>query len=147
MSPFASTLRTFRLATGMTQQELAARVGVTRGYLAALECDRKPAPGYEAVMRLCAGLGLSAAEASRLHATRTRSSRRFILQDDALGEAYELVHKIFAIVHELSKTDLQALTVVVGKFAPTPSGSESSQAPRPGRQALKPSCQTEESPM
>lgn len=130
MSPFATTLRTFRIASGMTQQELGARIGVTRGYLAALECDRKPAPGYEAVMRLCAGLGLNAVEASRLHATRTESSRRLILQDNASRSAYELVHRLFAMVHELSETDLQALLVVLGKFAPTPDGSEMRQAPR-----------------
>jgi transcriptional regulator with XRE-family HTH domain len=63
MSPkrFAVRLRTLRLKKGLTQDALAKKVGVTRGYLARLEMGRHDPP-LSRLCKLAKALGVPAAE-------------------------------------------------------------------------------------
>lgn len=127
MSPFAKLLREFRSKTSITQQELATRVCLERSYVAALECGTRPPPSHQVVVKFCLALGLSSAQASRLHAARQKSSRSYLLHSDAPEGAYELAHRLFSIVHELSEDDLQLLNGLLVKFVHTsrlPSGAK-----------------------
>jgi transcriptional regulator with XRE-family HTH domain len=63
MSPkrFAMRLRTLRLKKNLTQDALAKRVGVTRGYLARLEMGRHDPP-LSRLRKLAKALGVPVTE-------------------------------------------------------------------------------------
>lgn len=58
----ATALRSVRLVKGLTQTELAARSGVDRSYISALENGRRKAPSWEIIVALARALDMSVAE-------------------------------------------------------------------------------------
>ena len=54
-------LRRLRRKAGLTQAELAAKAGVSRGYIAAMETGHRKAPTVETLKRLAKALGVSVA--------------------------------------------------------------------------------------
>ena len=56
---FGQKLRALRRATGVTQRELAKRVGVDFSYISKLENDRVPPPAADTVVRTCEALGVA----------------------------------------------------------------------------------------
>jgi transcriptional regulator with XRE-family HTH domain len=71
----AAVLREFRLASGLTQAELARQAGVGLGTVRDLEQGRRARPSVTSVARLASALGLDAAQTARLTGTGARSSR------------------------------------------------------------------------
>src|SRR5690348_10479298 len=65
---FGDLLRRFRLAAGLTQEDLAAQAGLSVRGLSDLERGARLAPRRETVQLLAAALQLSAAERTRLEA-------------------------------------------------------------------------------
>ncbi|HEU5430246.1 MAG TPA: helix-turn-helix domain-containing protein, partial [Thermomicrobiales bacterium] len=68
MASFGEALRRLREAAGMTQAELAARTGLSRDAVSALERGHRRQPHSETVRALAAGLGLSDAATRTLRA-------------------------------------------------------------------------------
>ncbi|MEO3815628.1 BTAD domain-containing putative transcriptional regulator [Plantactinospora sp. B24E8] len=66
---FGGLLRAHRRRTGMTQQELAARAGVSTGAIRDLEQGRTRSPKWGSVQAIATALGLSARDVGQLHAT------------------------------------------------------------------------------
>ena len=58
----AKTLKQLRKQSGLTQLQLAAKSGVSRGYLARLEAGLQTDPGLRIVKKLAKALNVSAAE-------------------------------------------------------------------------------------
>lgn len=58
----APVLARWRQALGWTQDELAARAGISRGYLSELERGLPAQPGLSVLSRVCAAMGHSWAE-------------------------------------------------------------------------------------
>lgn len=56
MSQFGDTLQELRIESGLTQLQVAERVGVSNAYISALESGRKPAPPYAIVSAMAAAL-------------------------------------------------------------------------------------------
>lgn len=56
------TLKDARLSAGLTQTQLADRVGVSQTTVYDLEVGRNQSPSYETVIRLAAALGVSPEE-------------------------------------------------------------------------------------
>ncbi len=52
-------LATWRLELGWTQEELATRAGISRGYLSRLERGVPERPGLDVISRVCAAMGHS----------------------------------------------------------------------------------------
>ncbi|HZC05153.1 MAG TPA: helix-turn-helix transcriptional regulator [Ktedonobacterales bacterium] len=67
--PFGSLLRQYRLAQGLTQQELADRAGLARRGIDDLERGVHHAPYRDTVQRLVTALGLTEDAAARLETT------------------------------------------------------------------------------
>ncbi len=53
------TLLEARLARGLTQEQLAARSGVTQATISNLEVGRVQSPGWDTVAKLCAALDMA----------------------------------------------------------------------------------------
>jgi non-specific serine/threonine protein kinase len=66
-------LRRYRLAAGLTQEELAERAGVSVKGLSLLESGKRQTPYRHTVTLLATALGLSSAEAARLQAAVVRA--------------------------------------------------------------------------
>jgi transcriptional regulator with XRE-family HTH domain len=64
MSPrrLSTVLREIRAAKDMTQEELAKRAKVSRGYLADLEAGHRKNPSMDTVKRLARALGVPVTE-------------------------------------------------------------------------------------
>jgi transcriptional regulator with XRE-family HTH domain len=56
---FGQRLQSLRRAKGVTQRELAGRVGVDFSYISKMENDRLPPPAAETVVRICEALGIA----------------------------------------------------------------------------------------
>nr|WP_271115167.1 helix-turn-helix transcriptional regulator [Paracoccus aerodenitrificans] len=61
LDAFAKTLRKQRIATGLSQEELAHRAGVSMRYVSLLE-SRRHQPSLATIHGLCRGLSLSMAD-------------------------------------------------------------------------------------
>jgi transcriptional regulator with XRE-family HTH domain len=66
--PFGTLLRRLRLATGLTQEELAARAGLSAGAIGALERGLRRTPQRETLALLADALGLAAPERAQFEA-------------------------------------------------------------------------------
>lgn len=64
--PFGELLRRYRMAAGLTQEELAERAGLSRRAIGALETGDRRTPHKETIALLAEALGLTAAEQSLL---------------------------------------------------------------------------------
>lgn len=58
MTTFGENLRELRVAAGLTQAQIAERIGVSNTYVSALESGRKPAPPHALVESLAACLDI-----------------------------------------------------------------------------------------
>jgi transcriptional regulator with XRE-family HTH domain len=67
-----SNVRRLRLAAGLSQEELAARIGVEQGYVSRLEAGQKN-PTIVTIWHMAVALQVPAAE---LLASKTRRSRK-----------------------------------------------------------------------
>ena len=66
MTPFGERLRALRAARNLTQQELAAKLGVSNAYLSALEHGRRGVPTFDLLQRIITTLGVIWDEADEL---------------------------------------------------------------------------------
>ena len=98
MSRFGDLLRQLRTARGLTQAELASKVGISHVYVSALETGRRSAPPHAVVSALASCLGIPIEE---LWSTaRTERALRLELRID--GTATSLRR------HKLDSGDKQA---------------------------------------
>lgn len=67
-STFAELLRDHRLKAGLSQEDLAERIGVNRAYVAMLETGRRRNPSRKTLAALVAALSLSEAETQQVAA-------------------------------------------------------------------------------
>src|SRR5271166_2679929 len=70
---FGAALRRYRLAAGLTQEELAGRAGMSVPGLSALESGKRQTPYRHTVTLLATALDLPPAEAARLQAAVVRA--------------------------------------------------------------------------
>jgi DNA-binding XRE family transcriptional regulator len=69
---FGWLLRRYRLAAGLTQEDLAERAGLSVGGLSALESGKRQTPYRHTVTLLAQALGLTPSEAATLEAAVSR---------------------------------------------------------------------------
>lgn len=56
---FGAALRTLRRETGISQRDLAAKIGLDFSYISKLENDRLPSPSADTVVKICEVLGVA----------------------------------------------------------------------------------------
>src|SRR5579875_1574265 len=72
---FGTLLKHYRLAAGLSQEQLAERAGLSADAISALERAIRRAPYRETVQRVAAALGLAREDAALLHAAVARGRR------------------------------------------------------------------------
>ncbi len=83
-------LKTLRKSSGMTQQSLAERVGVSRIYIQALESNRR-LPSMKLLQKLAQALGVEAADI--VETFKGDRQNRFQIEELWKNEAVELWYK------------------------------------------------------
>ena len=73
MTPFGERMRALRAARGLTQQQQADQLGVSKAYISALETGARGRPSAPFVDQICAWLGLIWDDAEELKALAARS--------------------------------------------------------------------------
>ena len=73
MTPFGERMRVLRAARGLTQQQQADQLGVSKAYISALENGARGRPSAPFVDQICAWLGLIWDDAEDLKALAARS--------------------------------------------------------------------------
>jgi transcriptional regulator with XRE-family HTH domain len=73
MTPFGERMRVLRAARGLTQQQQADQLGVSKAYISALENGARGRPSSPFVDQICAWLGLIWDDAEDLKALAARS--------------------------------------------------------------------------
>jgi transcriptional regulator with XRE-family HTH domain len=56
---FGQSLRELRRSKGVSQRELAGKVGVDFSYISKLENDRLPPPAADTIVKICEALGIA----------------------------------------------------------------------------------------
>ena len=59
---FGQSLRELRRSKGVSQRELAGRVGVDFSYISKVENDRLPPPAADTIVKICEALGVAPEE-------------------------------------------------------------------------------------
>ncbi len=73
MTPFGERMRELRAARGLTQQQQADQLGVSKAYISALETGARGRPSAPFVDQICAWLGLIWDDAEELKALAAMS--------------------------------------------------------------------------
>lgn len=73
MTPFGKRMRALRAARGLTQQQQADQLGVSKAYISALETGRRGQPSAPLVDQICVWLGLIWDDAEELKALAAMS--------------------------------------------------------------------------
>ena len=73
MTPFGERMRALRAVRGLTQQQQADQLGVSKAYISALETGARGRPSAPFVDQICAWLGLIWDDAEELKALAARS--------------------------------------------------------------------------
>lgn len=105
LSAFQQRLRTLRKGAGLTQPALAERVGISTGYMWALESRRprpRSRPGADLIERLASTLGTTSSYLLHgLDDTQTTDEGPFLAQYQTLPEpARDVVQTLVGMLHK-----------------------------------------------
>lgn len=110
MTPFGARVRSLRQRVGMTQAELASRLGVTPAYLSALEHGRRGRPTFTLLQGVIQALGIIWDEADDLLRLAELSDPRVVIDTAGLSpEATRLANRLARRIADLDDTDLATL--------------------------------------
>ena len=110
MTPFGARIRTMRAAKGVTQSEMAQDLGVSAGYLSALENGKRGRPNYAFVQRVAHYFNVIWDEADELARLAALSDPRVTVDTAGLvPEATELANLLAGHVHRLRPEEIKDL--------------------------------------
>lgn len=110
MTPFGARLRELRAERGMTQKEMAAKVGVSAAYLSALEHGHRGVPGWALLQRIIACLNIIWDDADELQRLALQSAPKVVIDTSGMDPAAtELANLLGQAIGKLSREDLEHL--------------------------------------
>ena len=110
MTPFGERLRELRAIRGMTQKQMAARIGVSPAYLSALEHGKRGTPRWILVQQIIACLNVIWDEADDLQRLAMRSAPKVTIDTSSLSpRATELANLLAAGIDHLGDPELEDL--------------------------------------
>ncbi|QKV19823.1 helix-turn-helix domain-containing protein [Oricola thermophila] len=110
MTPFGARLRELRAERGMTQKEMADRIGVSAAYLSALEHGHRGVPSWPLLQRIIACLNIIWDDADELQRLAMRSAPKVTIDTSGMDPAAtELANLLGQSIGRLSKEDLEHL--------------------------------------
>ena len=114
MTPFGRRLRELRAERGVTQAQMAAALGVTAGYLSALENGKRGRASFAFVQAVAQYLNVIWDEADELSRLAALSDPRVTVDTAGMvPEATELANLLAAHVHRLQASELDELLKVL----------------------------------
>ena len=114
MTPFGERMRELRAARGLTQQQQADQLGVSKAYISALENGARGRPSAPFVDQICAWLGLIWDDAEDLKALAARSHPKPTIDASrSHAGAVELANLMATHIGSLDRTACQRLIDVL----------------------------------
>ena len=113
MSPFSYYLQEIRKSYGISQRQLAARIGFEQAYLSGLELNKKGPPNEEFLNKLILGLGLNEEEVSKLYKAVQESRRRYVLPENTTMNEYRLVNQLWEHIGSLLPAQITMIREVL----------------------------------
>ena len=114
MTPFGERMRVLRAAHGLTQQQQADQLGVSKAYISALENGARGRPSAPFVDQICAWLGLIWDDAEDLKALAARSHPKPTIDASrSHAGAVELANLMATHIGSLDRTVCQRLIDVL----------------------------------
>jgi len=122
MTPFGEKMRSLRRAKGLTQQDQADYLGVSKAYISALENGSRGRPSGPLVDQICAWLGLIWDDAEHLKALAALSHPKpTINASQCSSEAVFLANLLAQNIDKLDPIQCNALiTEIEGYLAEVP---------------------------
>lgn len=110
MTPFGERLRELRAEKGISQKEMAEKVGVSAAYLSALEHGHRGVPSWVLLQRIIACLNIIWDEADELQRLALRSHPKVTIDTSGLNPmATELANLLQQSIGDLRPEDLDHL--------------------------------------
>lgn len=114
MTPFGERMRELRAVHGLTQQQQADQLGVSKAYISALENGARGRPSAPFVDQICAWLGLIWDDAEDLKALAARSHPKPTIDASrSHAGAVELANLMATHIGSLDRTACQRLIDVL----------------------------------
>ncbi|MDN2566413.1 helix-turn-helix domain-containing protein [Aquibium sp. A9E412] len=111
MTPFGERVRQLRRERGISQQAMAEALGVSAGYLSALEHGRRSPPNWAMVQKVIGFFNVIWDEAEELERLARVSHPRVAVDTAGLSpRATALANRLAETVGELDETALERLT-------------------------------------
>lgn len=96
MTPFGEALRKLRREKGVSQQEMAAAIGVSAAYLSALEHGRRGRPSFDFLQRVVGYFNIIWDEAEELFRLAECSDPRVVVDTAGLPPKYTALANLLA---------------------------------------------------
>ncbi|MCI5077533.1 helix-turn-helix transcriptional regulator [Oricola sp.] len=110
MTPFGERLRQLRSERGMSQKEMAQKVGVSAAYLSALEHGHRGLPSWALLQRIIACLNIIWDDADELQRLALQSAPKVSIDTAGMHPlATELANLLQQSIGDLSPEDLDHL--------------------------------------
>lgn len=109
MTPFGDSLQAFRHVRRIQQADLADSLGVSRGYISALEKGRKVPAKLEFVLKITEVLKLNVAESQQLFDSLEKSRQVWKVPSETGPEEYDFLHALWSRLGTLDKKQLQGM--------------------------------------
>lgn len=107
-SPFSIFFRDFRYRQGMSQQEMADRLGYEQAYLSAIELGKKsPSAGF--IKKLVDEMGLGDRDQRELDVVVRESKRKYVLPNEIPTETYLLCSELWGKIDRLHPAQIRAI--------------------------------------
>ena len=116
MTPFGRKMRTLRMEKGLTQNQQAEYLGVSKAYISALEKGSRGRPSGPLVDQICAWLGLIWDDAEELKRLASLSHPKpTINARGSSAEAVYLANFLTQNIDRLSSADCQLVIDLIAK--------------------------------
>lgn len=118
MTPFGERLRTLRAAKGISQKEMARRIGVSPAYLSALEHGKRGVPRWILVQDMIRCLNVIWDEADDLQRLALQSAPKVTIDTSHLSSsATELANLLALEIEDMNDDELQDLIMRIHAMA------------------------------
>ncbi len=110
MTPFGMKMRQLREDKGVTQKQMASDMGVSAGYLSALEHGHRGIPSWQFLQRIIGYFNIIWDEAEELQALAKNSHTRVVVDTSALSsEATRLANTLSHNIAQLNDNECREL--------------------------------------
>jgi len=118
MTPFGEKLRLMRKERGISQQQMAASLGISNAYLSALEHGHRGRPTWALLQRIIGYFNVIWDEAEELQKLAAVSCPRVVIDTAGLQPAATLMaNRLAENIAQLGEKDIEAINRLIDKPA------------------------------